>query len=89
MLISGLLNMAVNLLAALSPLQLLSQLLQRWGAHGAAGLQGLLDRLQVVGSGVLLAPAQLQQYRDVVQGVGWATMQWSGEWGASLPAVLH
>jgi hypothetical protein len=76
--------LAVNsLLAASGPntspgLLFLGKLLHLWGSASALGLQALLQRLQVVGSGLLLAPPQLQRFRSLVHSADWAALGWAG-----------
>ncbi len=79
MLISGLLSAAGGLVGQMVPLRFLGQLLHLWGAPSSIGLQVLLQKLQLVGSGMYVAPPQLEQYRQAVQGVAWATMRWTGQ----------
>jgi hypothetical protein len=56
----------------------LGKLLHLWGSASALGLQAFLQRLQVVASGLLLAPPQLQRYRTLVHSVDWAALGWAG-----------
>ena len=76
--------LAVNSLLAASGIsaspgsQFLGKLLHLWGSASALGLQALLQRLQVVGSGLLLAPPQLQRYRTLAHSVDWAALGWAG-----------
>jgi hypothetical protein len=56
----------------------LGKLLHLWGSASALGLQALLQRLQVVGSGLLLAPPQLQHFRALAHSADWAALGWAG-----------
>jgi hypothetical protein len=77
--ISALLTVAASVAGSLTQVQFLWQLLQMWGATSSTGLQLLLQKLQLVGSGRVLAPPQLERYKRAVQGVAWATTDWTGE----------
>ncbi len=92
-LISGLLSTVGGLVGQAVPLRFLGQLLHTWGAPSSIGLQVLLEKVQLVGSGVYVAPPQLERYRATAEGVAWATMRWTGAWragaalGPACPAV--
>ncbi len=76
--ISSLMSAAGSLLGGL-PLRFLGQLLHMWGAPSSVGLQVLLQKLQLVGSGVYVAPPELAGYRQTVQRLGWVTMKWTSK----------
>ena len=79
--------LAVNsLLAALAaalaraPLQFqfLGRLLHMWGAASAVGFQALVRQLQLVASGALLAPAQMERYRQLANSLAWSMLSTPG-----------
>ncbi len=75
---------------ALAKFGFLDKLLNMWGGASTVGLQVLLEKLQQTGSGVHLAPPQLERYREVVQSVAWANLHSASEcqrgWAASCCA---
>jgi hypothetical protein len=74
--------------AALSQLGFLGRLLNMWGGTSLMAVWTLFEKLQLVGSGVHLAPPQLEQFRQVVQSVAWAGLSSAGEWLAGLAGWL-
>jgi hypothetical protein len=86
--ISSLMSAAGGLLGGM-PLRFLGQLLHMWGAPSSVGLQALLQKLQLVGSGVYVAPPELERYRQIVQQLGWVTMKWTrksaASWASPVP----
>jgi hypothetical protein len=52
----------------------LNKLLHIWGGASAAGMQVLLEKLQLTGSGVHVAPPQMERYRQVLQSLAWASL---------------
>ena len=90
LLINTLLNWLPSVaLPGMLQLRLLSKLLSLWNGTSAVGLQVLLEKLQLIGSGLHVAPPQMQQFRDLVKGLSWVTMKWTSEWlGSAAWAVL-
>jgi hypothetical protein len=78
--ISGLLGVVASVAGSLAQAQFLGQLLHMWGAPSAVGLQLLLQKLQMVASGLVLAPPQLNRYQETVKGMAWTT-----DWTRRLP----
>ena len=80
--ISGLLGVVASVAGSLAQAQFLGQLLHMWGAPSAVGLQLLLQKLQLVASGLVLAPPELNRYQETVKGMAWTT-----DWTRRLPAA--
>jgi hypothetical protein len=59
--------------------RLLSKVLSLWNGASPVGLQVLLEKLQLIGSGLHVAPPQMVQFRDLVKGLSWVTMRWTRE----------
>jgi hypothetical protein len=55
--------------------RLLSLVLSLWNGASPVGLQVLLEKLQLIGSGLHVAPPQMVQFRDLVKGLSWLTLQ--------------
>jgi hypothetical protein len=70
--------------------RLLSKVLSLWNGSSAVGLQVLLEKLQLIGSGLHVAPPQMVQFRELVKGLSWVTMKWTREWaGRGLLVAKH
>jgi hypothetical protein len=63
---------------ALVHFRFFSKLLDVWGSTSAIGLQAMVERLQIVSMGILMAPLKLQGLRTLGHSVDWATMGWAG-----------
>ncbi len=65
------------------PVRFLGQLLQMWGAPSSIGLQVLLSKLQLVGSGAYVAHPDMVGTRAKLEGLAWVTMRWTSERSAA------
>jgi hypothetical protein len=75
--ISGLLSAAGGVVGQMVPMRFLGQLLHLWGAPSSIGLQVLLQKLQLLGSGAYVAHPDMNAYKDRVAGLAWVTMRWT------------
>jgi hypothetical protein len=76
---NGLLSTAGAAVAKKVSVRFLEQLLKMWGAPSSIGLQFLVEKLQLVGSGAFVAHPDMEGYRRTVQGLDWATIMWASE----------
>jgi hypothetical protein len=58
----------------------LSKAIGMWGGSSPVALQLLLERVQLVGTGIHVAPPQMSAYRQQVLQYAWASMRWTREW---------
>ncbi len=88
----ALLWMAINTLLAAASAALgsvllhsrfLCKLLNIWGGTSPLGLQLLVEKLQVLSVGSIIAPAQMPQFRGLSSSLSWSTLAWSREYGSS------
>jgi hypothetical protein len=84
-LISGLLSAAGSAVGQALPARFLGQLLQMWGAPSSIGLQVLVQKLQLVGSGAYVAHPDMAGTRAKLDGLAWVTMRWTSGWRAGAP----